>query len=55
MTQQITPQNTQKVLDLCSGIGGFTFGHKISGGFKTVAFCEINEYCQQVLQQFSGK
>ena len=49
MTQQITPFNTQKVLDLCSGIGGFTLGHLISGGFETVAFCEINQYCQQVL------
>ncbi|AUB44519.1 DNMT1, DNA (plasmid) [Nostoc flagelliforme CCNUN1] len=48
MTQQITPQDTQKVLDLCSGIGGFTLGHLISGGFETVAFCEINQYCQQV-------
>jgi DNA (cytosine-5)-methyltransferase 1 len=49
MTQQITPLETQKVLDLCSGIGGFTLGHKICGGFQTVAFCEINSYCQQVL------
>ncbi|MCC5604134.1 DNA cytosine methyltransferase [Nostoc favosum] len=49
MTQQITPKDTQKVLDICSGIGGFTLGHLISGGFETVAFCEINEYCQQVL------
>jgi DNA (cytosine-5)-methyltransferase 1 len=49
MTQQITHLETQKVLDLCSGIGGFTLGHKICGGFETVAFCEINQYCQQVL------
>ncbi|MCC5633959.1 DNA cytosine methyltransferase [Nostoc sphaeroides CHAB 2801] len=49
MIQQITPLKTQKVLDLCSGIGGFTLGHLISGGFETVAFCEINQYCQQVL------
>ncbi|MEH1842230.1 MAG: DNA cytosine methyltransferase [Nostoc sp.] len=49
MTQQITPLKTQKVLDLCSGIGGFTLGHKICGGFETVAFCEINSYCQQLL------
>jgi DNA (cytosine-5)-methyltransferase 1 len=49
MTQQITPLKTQKVLDLCSGIGGFTLGHKICGGFQTVAFCEINQYCQQIL------
>jgi len=49
MIDQITPFKTQKVLDLCSGIGGFSLGHLISGGFETVAFCEINSYCQQVL------
>jgi DNA (cytosine-5)-methyltransferase 1 len=49
MTEQFTTLKTQKVLDLCSGIGGFTLGHLISGGFETVAFCEINQYCQQVL------
>lgn len=49
MTEKITPLKTQKVLDLCSGIGGFTLGHLISSGFETVGFCEINEYCQQVL------
>ncbi|MCC5669720.1 DNA cytosine methyltransferase [Nostoc sp. CHAB 5784] len=49
MINQITPLKTQKVLDLCSGIGGFTLGHIITGGFQTVAFCEINSYCQQVL------
>ncbi|MCC5633378.1 DNA cytosine methyltransferase [Nostoc sphaeroides CHAB 2801] len=49
MTEQFTTLKTQKVLDLCSGIGGFTLGHLISGGFETVAFCEINSYCQQVL------
>lgn len=40
---------TYKVLDICSGIGGFTLGHMISGGFVTVGFCEINDYCRQVL------
>ncbi|BBD70703.1 cytosine-specific methyltransferase [Nostoc commune NIES-4072] len=49
MIQQIIRLETQKVLDLCSGIGGFTLGNLISGGFETVAFCEINSYCQQVL------
>ena len=49
MIDQIAPQDTQKVLDLCSGIGGFTLGHLISGGMTTVAFCEINSYCQQVI------
>ena len=49
MIEPITPFKTQKVLDLCSGIGGFTLAHLITGGFETVAFCEINQYCQQIL------
>lgn len=31
-----------KVLDLFSGIGGFSLGLERAGGFETVAFCEIN-------------
>lgn len=31
-----------RVLDLFSGIGGFSLGLERTGGFKTVAFCEIN-------------
>ncbi len=31
-----------KVLDLFSGIGGFSLGLERTGGFETVAFCEIN-------------
>lgn len=38
-----------KVLDLFSGIGGFSRGLERTGGFKTVAFCEINPFCRQVL------
>ena len=39
-----------KVLDLFSGIGGFSYGlDKV--GFKTVAFCEMDEYCKLVLQK----
>lgn len=37
------------VLDLFSGIGGFSLGLERTGGFKTIAFCEINEYCRNVL------
>lgn len=32
-----------RVLDLFSGIGGFTLGLEETGGFETVAFCEINQ------------
>jgi DNA (cytosine-5)-methyltransferase 1 len=33
-----------RVLDLFSGIGGFSLGLERTGGFRTVAFCEIDEY-----------
>ena len=38
-----------KVLDLFSGIGGFSLGLERTGGFETVAFCEIDPFCQKVL------
>lgn len=40
-----------KVLDLFSGIGGFSLGLERTGGFETVAFCEIDPYAQQVLRK----
>lgn len=40
------------VLDLFSGIGGFSLGLEMaSDEFKTVAFCEIAEYPRKVLQK----
>jgi DNA (cytosine-5)-methyltransferase 1 len=38
-----------KVLDVFSGIGGFSLGLERTGGFRTVAFCEIEPYCRRVL------
>jgi DNA (cytosine-5)-methyltransferase 1 len=38
-----------RVLDLFSGIGGFSLGLERTGGFETVAFCEIEPFCQLVL------
>ncbi len=38
-----------KVLDLFSGIGGFSLGLERTGGFRTVAFCESNDYARAVL------
>jgi DNA (cytosine-5)-methyltransferase 1 len=39
-----------KVLDLFSGIGGFSLGLE-RAGFKTVAFCEIDKKARMVLQK----
>ena len=41
--------NKLRVLDLFSGIGGFSLGLERTGGFETVAFCEIEPFCRKVL------
>ena len=38
-----------RVLSLFAGIGGFDLGLERTGGFETVAFCEIDPFCQRVL------
>lgn len=40
-----------KMLDLFSGIGGFSLGLEKSGVIETVAFCEIDEHCRKVLHK----
>jgi DNA (cytosine-5)-methyltransferase 1 len=40
-----------KLLDLFSGIGGFSLGLERSGAFETVAFCEIEPFCRKVLKK----
>jgi len=39
------------VLDLFSGLGGFSLGLERAGNFKTIAFCEIEPFCQKVLKK----
>jgi DNA (cytosine-5)-methyltransferase 1 len=39
-----------RVLDLFSGIGGFSLGLE-RAGMKTVAFCEIDPFCRRVLNK----
>ncbi|WP_281932441.1 DNA cytosine methyltransferase [Roseibium album] len=38
-----------RVLDLFSGIGGFSLGLERTGGFETVAFCEIEPRTTRVV------
>jgi DNA (cytosine-5)-methyltransferase 1 len=38
-----------RVLDLFSGIGGFSLGLEATGGFRTAAFCECDPYARRVL------
>ena len=40
-----------KVLDLFSGIGGFSLGLENTCGFETIAFCEIDKFCRKVLKK----
>ena len=38
-------------LDLFSGIGGFSLGLEATGAFETIAFCDIEKYCLEVLEK----
>lgn len=46
-----TPRQPLRVLDLFSGIGGFSLGLERTGGFETVAFCEIEDFPRKVLRK----
>jgi len=39
------------VLDLFSGIGGFSVGLEATGKFKTIGFCEQDKFCHKVLRK----
>jgi DNA (cytosine-5)-methyltransferase 1 len=47
MSDQVTP-SPLRVLDLFSGIGGFSLGLE-RAGMRTIAFCEIDPFCRRVL------
>jgi DNA (cytosine-5)-methyltransferase 1 len=38
-------------LDLFSGLGGFSLGLEATGGFETVAFCDIEKFPRKVLKK----
>ena len=44
-------QQKLKILDLFSGLGGFSLGLERTGHFKTVAFCDNDKYCNLLLQK----
>ena len=43
--------NKLKVLDLFSGIGGFSLGLHSTGIFDTIKFVEFDEFCQKILNK----
>jgi hypothetical protein len=51
MNQSRSDNGKLRVLDLFSGIGGFSLGLERTGGFRTVAFCEVNEFCRRILRK----
>ncbi len=42
------------MLDLCSGIGGISLAAEWAG-IKTVAHCDIEDFCQKVLKKTLAK
>ena len=40
-----------RLLDLFSGIGGFSLAASWTGQIETIAFCEIDKFCQKVLKK----
>lgn len=53
LDQRRSPHGAEpfKVLSLFAGIGGFDLGLERTGGFKTVAFCEIEPFAVRVLNK----
>ena len=51
LVEKNTLENKLKVLDLFSGIGGFSLGLHSTGIFDTIKFVEFDEFCQKVLKK----
>jgi DNA (cytosine-5)-methyltransferase 1 len=45
----VAQEKQLRVLDLCSGVGSYSLGLERTGGFRTVAFCEIEPFCRRIL------
>jgi DNA (cytosine-5)-methyltransferase 1 len=45
------PSSGMRVLDLFSGIGGWSLGLERAGGFKTIAFCEVAPFQREILSK----
>lgn len=43
--------NKLRVLDLFSGAGGIALGLERTGGFETVAFCEVEPFARRILKK----
>ena len=41
-----------KVLDLFSGLGGFSLGLERTGHFRTVAFCDNNKFSKLIFGKY---
>lgn len=51
MENSKSSQTKLSVIDLFSGIGGFSLGLEATGCFKTIRFVEIEKFCQRVLKK----
>ncbi len=50
-TRQAAAGDQMRVLDMFAGIGGFSLGLEMAGGFETIGFVEIDAYCQKILNK----
>lgn len=50
--EEVAGSKKLRVLDLFSGIGGFSLGLERTGGFETTGFCEIDRYASEVLRKW---